>query len=76
MAEYSCKRCGGEVAESASRCRHCGYDTASHNKYRWMWGLLGLPLMLSVIGIPIGLICAWKARKHRKALKSSVATKA
>ena len=69
----SCKKCGGEVETDVSRCRHCGYDTASHSKYRWLWGIPGFVLTMSLVGSPIGIPMLWKAYKHRKAYEGSVA---
>lgn len=69
----NCRRCGGEVPQDATRCQHCGYDTSSHSKWRWVWGIPGFILLMSIIGIPLALPMLWKARKHRLAYKRGVA---
>lgn len=69
----TCKRCGQEVQADARRCSNCGYDVNSHSKWRWIWGLPGAVLTVSIIGSPIGLPMLWKAYKHRKSYQGTVA---
>lgn len=68
----TCRKCNGDVSPDASRCKHCGYDTSSHSKWRWVWGIPGLILTMSIIGAPIGLPMLWNAYKHRKAYEGGV----
>jgi len=72
-ATAACRRCGGAVRPTATRCQHCGYDVRSHSKWRWVWGLPGTVLTVSIVGAPLGLPMLWKAYRHRKAAEGSVA---
>lgn len=63
-----CRNCGHRVPVTASRCRFCGYDADPewNERARAVWGIRGLAAVLSIIGIPIGLLLLWKAYQHHR----------
>ena len=67
-----CRRCQEAVAEGADRCPHCNYDTNGHSRSRWVWGIPGFILTMSVIGAPIGIPMLYKAYKHRKRYEGDI----
>jgi heme/copper-type cytochrome/quinol oxidase subunit 2 len=67
MAEYACSECREAVSDTASKCPHCGYTPAKgHKRKMWLWGIPGVMLTFSVVGIPLGVPMLWIARRNRK----------
>jgi len=72
MVEHVCSECRAQVAEAASRCENCGYNPAGgYNRKKWLWGIPGVILTFSVIGIPLGVPMLWIARRNRKKAESA-----
>lgn len=69
-----CRNCGHRVANIAQQCRFCGYDAdpARNERARFVWGVVGLLLTLSVAGAPVGLVLLWKAFQHHRAATGRV----
>lgn len=60
---------GGPILAAA----HEFWDgTSRHNRNRFLWGIPGTLLTLSVVGAPVGLPMVWKAYEHRKAHERAV----
>lgn len=55
-------------------CRACGYDAdpERNRRARFVWGLVGVLLTLTVVGAPVGLPCLLKARGHHRAMTGRV----
>ena len=70
-----CRHCGRLVPATAV-CRACGYDagTERNRRARFVWGLLGGLLVLTVVGAPVGALCLLKAAGHHRAMTGAVVT--
>lgn len=70
-----CRHCGRRVP-AATVCRACGFDTDTdrNRRDRFVWGVLGGLLVLSVIGAPLGALCCWKAVVHHRAMHGRAVT--
>jgi len=68
-----CRHCGRRVPARAV-CRACGYDAdpERNRRDRFVWGLLGGLLVLSVVGAPIGLAFLLKATVHHRAINEQL----
>ncbi|MFB6139647.1 MAG: hypothetical protein ABEJ26_04340 [Halosimplex sp.] len=68
-----CRHCGRRVPVAAV-CRACGYDAdpERNRRARFVWGLLGGLLVLSVAGAPLGVVFLWKALGHHRAMTGRV----
>ncbi|WP_415380836.1 hypothetical protein [Halosimplex sp. TS25] len=55
-------------------CRARGFDTrpAPNRRGRFVWGVLGALLVLSVVGAPLGAALCWKAIRHHRAMSGGV----
>lgn len=69
-----CRYCGRTVAASSAQCRFCGYDPdpIRNEQDRFVWGVAGLFLTLTVVGAPVGLLFLWKALAHHRATSGRV----
>lgn len=68
----SCQDCDTEVPATARTCPSCGYDVTDHDRWRFLWGVPGTLLTLSLVLAPIGLPMIMKARQHRLAAEGTV----
>lgn len=70
----ACRNCGHDVSITARRCRSCGYDAdpTRNERARFLSGVLGIALTLSVVGAPIGALLLWKAYNHHCAATGRV----
>ncbi|WP_436932296.1 hypothetical protein [Halosimplex halobium] len=68
-----CRHCG-RVVPAAAVCRACGYDAdpERNRRARFVWGLVGVLLALTVVGAPVGLCCLLKAAGHHRAMTGRV----
>lgn len=69
-----CRYCGRLVAAASARCRYCGYDPdpVRNEQDRFVWGVAGLFLTLTIVGAPLGLLFLWKALAHHRATSGRV----
>lgn len=69
-----CRYCGRLVAAASVRCRSCGYDPdpVRNEQDRFVWGVAGLFLTLTIVGAPLGLLFLWKALAHHRATSGRV----
>lgn len=69
-----CRHCGHLVATTSAQCRYCGFDAdPERNRVdRFVWGLSGVFLVLTVVGAPLGLLFCWKAAVHHRSGTGSV----
>ena len=64
---FVCSKCREPLPESSSRCGNCGYAPAKeYNRKKWLYGVVGFVLTVSVIGVPIGLPLLWFGYRNRK----------
>lgn len=68
----SCVKCGESVSDGVSRCSNCGYNPGEHRKWLYIHLVLTAVLILTVVGIPLGIFTYLKARKHNKLYKRGV----
>jgi len=68
-----CRHCG-RLVPAVPRCRACGYDAGPerNRRARFVWGLIGALLTLTVVGAPVGLPCLLKAWGHHRAMARRV----
>ncbi|ELZ20613.1 hypothetical protein C475_20158 [Halosimplex carlsbadense 2-9-1] len=68
-----CRHCG-RLVPATPLCRACGYDAdpERNRRARFVWGLVGASLTLTVGGAPVGLLCLLKARGHHRAMTGRV----
>lgn len=68
-----CRHCG-RLVPATRVCRACGYDAdpERNRRARFVWGLVGALLTLTVVGAPVGLPCLLKARGHHRAMTGRV----
>jgi predicted nucleic acid-binding Zn ribbon protein len=64
----------GRLVPATPVCRACGYDAdpERNRRARFVWGLVGALLTLTVVGAPVGLPCLLKARGHHRATTGRV----
>jgi len=72
-----CRLCG-RLVPAVPVCRACGYDAdpERNRRARFVWGLIGTLLALTVAGAPVGLCCLLKARGHHRAMTGRVVAEA
>ena len=70
-----CRSCDTPTTRGATSCPECGYDIARHNRWRFVWGLPGMLLIVSGLFAPLGVPLLMKAHRHRLAAEGSVTTR-
>jgi ribosomal protein L37E len=73
----NCRRCGSYVPTDAhagnvlaDRCPSCGFDPESeHGRKMRLWGLITAFFAFTVIGLPLALLTAVPAWRHRREVR-------
>ena len=70
MPRLVCRECREGVAEGASSCPHCGYTAGSeYEGARRVYGLVGFLSAITIIGLPISLVCIWQVWRLEKRMQ-------
>lgn len=70
-----CRKCGMSVLPTSTTCPECGYEVTAHDRWRFIWGIPGIILTLTIVLAPLGLPMLWKAYEHRLAAEGTVTRK-
>lgn len=67
-----CRDCGATVSVAATTCPSCGYDVDRHERWRYLLGIAGTLLTVSLAFAPVGLPVLWRAHRHQLAAAGTV----